>query len=377
MLPKQAEILIYDANGREFLLKYLSAWSVETLHVRGEYINIPVLLDSLLRRGRSRADSYINAYIARVNPKLIITFVDNNSRFYRLSREFPESKTIFLQNGGRGYYADIFEWLENYSSTDGELHVDVMGTFGSAVAAKYSRSIGGLSAPLGSLKSNQIQKWPKIEKEVIAFISQYRTNNGFTMGGRFFSFKEHFEPVDRMVLGFLVQYAKKRSKKLKIVQRFSNNSANMKSEQVYFSRLTNGFCEFYESCDNTSSYHAIDKSEVTVGIDSTLAYESAARGNKTALFPIRTHWFQLKSWTFGWPGNFPPEGPFWTNNPDLKKFEQILDTLFSIDESQWWKMLGTVGYDKIMKYDPGNSILQSLIKETLSPRGKGQKQKPI
>ena len=134
-------------------------------------------------------------------------------------------------------------------------------------------------------------------------------------------------------------------------------------------RDRNGVCEFYESHNYTSSYKAIDESEVTVGIDSTLAYESPVRGNKTALFPIRTHWLQLKSWTFGWPGDFPPEGPFWTNNPDVEKFERVLDTLFSIDEGEWLQMLESVGYDKIMTYDPGNSILLSVLGETLGVTG--------
>ena len=99
--PKKSEILIYDAMGAEILMPYLAKYFVTTMAVRGESINIPCLFRGMLKpsfwRGKP-GKAYTEAYIQVVLPKVVITFTDNNTSFYEISKSFPDIKTIFIQN---------------------------------------------------------------------------------------------------------------------------------------------------------------------------------------------------------------------------------------------------------------------------------------
>ena len=56
--------------------------------------------------------SYIENYIKLSKPKLVVTFCDNDERFLNLKNKFVNLKTIFIQNGWRSNYLDIFENLK-------------------------------------------------------------------------------------------------------------------------------------------------------------------------------------------------------------------------------------------------------------------------
>jgi surface carbohydrate biosynthesis protein len=104
---------------------------------------------------------------------------------------------------------------------------------------------------------------------------------------------------------------------------------------------------------------------VVVSIDSTLGYESASRGKKTAIFSIRTHLMSVAALNYGWPGTYPDEGPFWTNCPNPVVFERILDHLFVANDEQWHAELAEHGFASVMTYDPGSTVLQSVLRKEL------------
>jgi len=43
-LARQSDVLIYDICDQEILLECLQSWNPEVLHMRNEFINVPVLL---------------------------------------------------------------------------------------------------------------------------------------------------------------------------------------------------------------------------------------------------------------------------------------------------------------------------------------------
>ena len=116
-----------------------------------------------------------------------------------------------------------------------------------------------------------------------------------------------------------------------------------------------------------TSYQAVDSAEVVVSIDSTLGYESIARGRKTAIFPIRGTLLEISGRDYGWPGDFPDEGPFWTNKPDPDIFIRILDYLFKVSDEQWKKDVDSTNFSSQMEYDSGNTIFKSILEKELGP----------
>jgi len=366
--PRQSKVLIFDAAGEDVLREYLQPWDPEVLHVRGEKICMPVLFACLFKSGR-KTDAYIDAFIERVRPQLIVTYIDNNPGFYLLAQRHSGVRTLSIQNGIKSYYFDIFEsWDIRKTSCDCG-SVTKMMTFGSRIGWEYKKYIHGDVVPMGSLKNNLYPRKKIKTAGTIAFVSQYRETKGLQMGERFVSHEEYFQQADRIVLEFLGKYAKERGKLLVIVP-YSNQLINgqmFKREQAYYSQWLGQDFTFSEWYGPSSSYDAVDSAEVVVAIESALGYESAARRNKTALFPIRSHLLGIAGLSYGWPEAYPDEGPFWSNLPDSEAFERILDHLFDIDDEQWRSELSECGFDSVMAYDPGNNMLQAVFQEELGP----------
>jgi surface carbohydrate biosynthesis protein len=136
-------------------------------------------------------------------------------------------------------------------------------------------------------------------------------------------------------------------------------------EEAYFREMMDGEPEFTAPEGPYASYRAIDSAEIVVAIDSTLGYESIARGNKTAIFSIRGTLLGDLSRNYGWPEDFPDKGPFWTNKPDPDSFDRILDYLFEVDAAQWKKDVAATGFSSLMAYDPDNTTLKAIFEKEL------------
>ena len=136
-------------------------------------------------------------------------------------------------------------------------------------------------------------------------------------------------------------------------------------EEVYFESLMGGEAEFFRPEGTCPGLRAVDSAEIVVTIDSTLGYESIARGNKTAFFSIRPKLCKDFKTSFGWPRDLLNEGPFWTMNPDSDSFVRILDYLFEVDDAQWRKDIEAINFSSLMVYNPGNTILNSTLEKVL------------
>ena len=110
--PFYKKIIIYDCHGANDLIKYLPKNETFILHTRGEKINLRIFILSLVKFNFSRSyKRYLLLYIKSINPKCIITFIDNNLNFYRLKKIFPNVVFISVQNGVRGYDNDVFKMV--------------------------------------------------------------------------------------------------------------------------------------------------------------------------------------------------------------------------------------------------------------------------
>ena len=118
------------------------------------------------------------------------------------------------------------------------------------------------------------------------------------------------------------------------------------------------------------SYSAINRFEIVTHIDSTLGYESLARGNKTASFTLRGSLMDVDSanfgWDFGWPGSYKDDGLFWTNKNNVSNFKKIMDYLRDVSDLEWERVRSDV-MKNIICYDADNKKVKQSIFE-----GKGK-----
>ncbi|AVV48775.1 LA_1612 family putative O-antigen biosynthesis protein [Leptospira santarosai] len=364
--PKKGILLFYDSVGYDAFESYISCYNPVVLHVRGEILNIPIFLLSVLK-GSIGWQGYINTFIHYVSPRLILTFIDNNPKFYKLKELHPNAITMFVQNGFRGEIGDVFGYLnrkENYN-------VDYMLTFGSDIGEKYSQYIKGKFVPIGSFKNNIISKKNKksLKNDVIVFISQYisppkKNGEPFFLepnGSKYYW--EQFYEAEYLLLPFLKEYCFNKNLSIRICGRSKTYDA---SEFNFYKSFFEGLDWSMATYDTpTSSYELIDSANLIVFIDSTLGYEALARGIKTAAFPIRCRSLKNESYKFGWPGYFSDHGPFWTNDQDSEIFKKILDHLTEISSEDWKRELHQSGFFRIMNFDPENLKFIDLLRKIL------------
>ena len=373
-LPKKSEILVYDARGAEALAPYLVKYRVTVMAVRGESICVPCLLHAMLKlkfwKGRL-PEAYAKAFIQAVSPKIIITFVDNDRRFYTISKHSSAAKTLFIQNGLRGGRTDVFERLVRSES----YHVDHMLVFGAAVGRKYKAYITGSVLPIGSFRNNTAKKTNIVTDGSVLVISQYRDkpkNNAplLTVENEKSVPHDQYFSAEVIALRFIAKWCIENQKSLKIA---GASVAKAGPETDFFEVVLSGYAwEYIPKIGHYSSYKLVDAAEIVVFIDSTLGYESIARGKKTASFSCRGVSLNDESRKFGWPADLPNNGPFWTNDQDEMQFQRIMDYLNTVDDEEWEKTRQYYSTE-LMEFDPGNkrfiALLDQLLPGAVKPAG--------
>ena len=368
--PKKAEILIFDATNINALIPYLKNYNFTVMPLRGEIINIPCLLYSFLEFSFWKGDpldAYISAYIKKVRPRVIITLIDNYKRFYSISKRFSNLKTISIQNGLRGKSGDIFDGLirsDNY-------HVDYMLVANKAIGKHYLKYLTGKAIPIGTLNNNAVYKSTPVKSDDILFISQWykkpKNNEPLYIerDGTLISW-EVFFAIEIKVIKLLVDWCIKNNKKLKVCGR--EKEKNGQEQSFYSNYLDQTKCkwEYIPRINIYSSYNLIDKSQIIVSIDSTLGYESFARGKRTAFFSCRWEYLKDSSYKFGWPLKLSENGAMWSNNKDELEFQlpKIMDYLNAISNDEWAKKCQHYK-NLIMEFDQGNTQFVKLLNQLL------------
>ncbi len=362
--PRQSEVLIFDREGSEDFLEYFPIETVSILEVRGESVNIVVLFSAILKYGiKINVTSYIREYLNYVNPKAIITFIDNTKNFYELKEHFRNGKFISIQNGWRD--DTLFEILKLDKHCLSNLKADMILCFGSAVANKYMECVDAEVLPIGSFKSNKVARrvFAKSAKPTVLFLSQYRTpvmtevGPAMPVGERNIPW-DTFYAAELSVLPFLKEYCKKNNFDLKVCGGSDNTQGN---EEKYFRNILGDEDWQYLPRNGTyDSYKRVDEVEFVVFIDSTLGFEALGRGAKAASFSIRGVDLEVNDRSFGYHADLPLKGPFWTSYNKLQDFQDVMDFITSVGDEQWLIKSSPV-ISKIMQFDPGNTRFLEII----------------
>jgi surface carbohydrate biosynthesis protein len=369
--PKRATVLIYDRNGADLFLEYVDPRYTEILDVRGESINLPVLFRCLLALDLL-GKSYVDRYIATVRPSVILTFTDNQLAFYGLKGRNPTITSVAVQNGWRGIMSDMFDGLAS-NQANSAYSVDYLLTLGTAIGEKYREHIVGRTVPVGSFRSNYCARKGSGGLGSVVFISQYRPPpenqrqpSMGTIDSRVVTHEEFFF-AERAVSSFLARYCEEKGLALEIC----GSNLPESGEYAFFADAIGHenwrFTRRSAFCD---SYDLVDRAQFVVGIDSTLVYESLARGNRTAFFSIRKELFGDPAARFGWPAQLLDSGPFWTNHVDEAEFTRIMDYLDRVDDDAWREVLARE-VPGLIDADPGNTRFLSLMRDLGVPVGEG------
>jgi hypothetical protein len=344
---KKKNILIL---GESFLTDFIKneKYEYEYVYYDKKSVNFLILLKIffsnplIIFNNLSVNQVYFTKVVEDVDPKLIITYHDNNINFYKLKKNFPNKKFIAIQNGYRFKKNDIFEKLEIKE----DLSCDYVFCFGNAVAKLYRSMIKTKTICHGSLKNN-IVKIKKEKKNLLVFISAYGLGNNNS---------------ELKIIPILLEYCFKNNLKFLII----NRTSAKKELDFYLSIkgiLKKNIIERknYSYTNALLSYKIIDTAKISVCLNSTLGYENLSRGNKTLFINTKDRNLNCSSFlSYGWPIKFKKNGPLWLGKINRSNIFYKLDNILKLNSFKW-KKISTKYTKNIINYEYNNISLLKLI----------------
>jgi surface carbohydrate biosynthesis protein len=349
----QHRIVIYDDIDSVFLRTVTG--SDKVIEIRGEIINTRILLSSIFRRDflKNPLQVYGDEFIRRVNARYVVTAVDNNPAFFRLSERVPGLTTIMLQNGNRDNVADIF------ARTNLIGKVDYSFVFGKAMESYLGKIIESEIESIGSFRSNEVEKARLAKPRTVLFISQIASDpleQSFMhrADGSPISYSD-FYTAEQMVLPLVVKWCEARGYELQVLAR-----SKLQYELDFYNQVlgSDGWV-FVGRSEQTCSYTRVDEAEIVVSIDSTLGVESLGRGVRTALFAVREKY--VADWPMWyWPDELDLKGLFWSDEATYSEIERVLNFHSTVESNNWEKICDEMR-ERVIAFDCGNLILKEKI----------------
>ena len=362
--PTRSKVLIYDRGfDTDILFEYIEQSKSSTLCIRGEEFNVPVLLLSAFSMER-----YINIFINLTKPDFVVTFLDNSEYFYRLKNKHTDITFIFLQNGLRTKFNDIFETLDKSKHN---YKVDYMLTFNHDIGNEYCKFIQGKAIPVGSVRNNLLSsKQSQDLDQGVLYVSAFKpyadkaSEHWATIKGKSIQWKVVFE-AEKLLVEYLSRYCADNNKKLTILAR---NKKEVSLEYDFYQLSVYKGCKwiFVPNSGKAFSYNVISNAKFIAGVDSTLLFESFGIGKRVAFFTCRGETVGADIGQFGWPFKFEDHGPFWSNQLNKYELYRVMDYIMSVGDVEWEEVHRKYS-PHIMNYDPGNKKLISLFRDLKIP----------
>lgn len=334
------EFVIFDCENSKILSEILPKNKTYIISARVNLIKkilvnfttIKFLIKNLF--SRSIQLNYYISLILQLQPKIVITTIDNSLNFSILTKYFDgKIKFVAIQNGTRG---GIYEnennqnqilYFQNYL---GFSNFDLELMMKKEIYVKNFISVGSLK---NSYFKNFIKKNDNNLKKNfdISFVSK----NIFE--------KEKFvsseaADISLELLKFLSTYAQKYNKKIAILSKSKTfNSFESQFIEKLFSR-TNYKIFLLGDEKNFDSYENVSSSNIVVGAPSSLLREASIYYNtKILCFYPRNK-----------PGKYPFVGLNILSESSYKKFEERLNLLFDLNYEDYLKKLEKK-HDYLMK----------------------------
>ncbi len=285
------DILIIDHAGSEWL-KYCIPKGCDqyTLKIRNvapfvKSFSFFYNLAKCIIKSGVNSTSLLSAIVLELNPKVIITFIDNNRFMGKLQTVFPDILVISVQNGSRREYGDpCFDAHKEYYSFPhyfgfGKHESDIMKKRGCSVKKYYSVGSLKLGIFLSKFYDNQIQN---NQGKSICLVSQYILS--FTELSDIKSIK--YMASLRKACRILAFFSKDNNIRVNIAMRNELDSEGYQKELNFFK-------EFFDCCDvifytnehkKMSSYQIGVDSDVIIAFHSTLIYELFGMGKRVLLY---------------------------------------------------------------------------------------------
>ena len=358
-IPLKSKILLYNKDSQIFN-KTINKKYISKLSIDRREINIFILFLSLFN-GSLSFKNYAKTFIKFVDPKIVLTFTDNDIDFYKLKHFFPQKCFISVQNGYRFDSEPFIQRLVKEKNKDVKLEVDYYFTFNEFYSNFIQRYIKFKPIINGSFRNNlnKIKKKKKFKKDII-FISQYsQKSKNITLEE---DLKNYL--IEKKLLTIIEKYCLK--KKIFLIILLKNKEKNTVKYINEINYYNSFLLKNFKLLRKNNSYNFIDEYENILTVFSTLGYEALVRKKKVFFCSNGIINLQktLYKFSFGWPKKFKKQN-FLINDLNEKKINSYLNKYLDMSYQNWSKK-NFNHFSKLMKFDYKNKHLSKIIKKHLN-----------
>jgi surface carbohydrate biosynthesis protein len=291
--------------------------------------------------------AYEAAFLRYVGCRLLINCLDD---YFAISVacSIVGARSVYIQNG---YRDSVIQKLNVKPS------ISLFFSMSPSYSKWLSAHVDATFINHGSLKNNMRPKLPPdpVVRKVF-WISHY-SRQGIVPRGRNVSWQHDIYDTNRIALEALLAFCRKNNLEVAVLCRFNNELRH--EEERFYEKL--GVSLF--SPTSTESYDLVSSDSMVVGITSTFAYECFARGLRVAFLCFRGYRVGVSDLMFGWPGEFPDEGDFWTTSDTRRSLDELFCRVFRYSPQEWIKI--TRRYANVFAYDSNNQALCRTLKHEL------------
>ena len=289
--PKKFEYIIFDDNSLGAIDKILPAnqffvLTTRIFNLKEIYITKNIIIYILKNFfKRNLKINYICSLIELIDPKKIITLIDNSEEFHLIYKIFRESNINFyaIQNAVRdkAYFKKIFS-ISNYSGNYfcfGEYEVNSIKKNSIHKPNLRLKAIGSLKIELAREYLIKQNKTNLKETYDICLISESGSEIGTSGSLSLSNWKDH-QRVESKILRYTLHFCKKHNKKLLFLGRHDLKKGDdelIKEAEYLFYKYKSNINDFNLSFFDKSKYeniNAVLKSNIVIGQTSTLLRES-------------------------------------------------------------------------------------------------------
>lgn len=371
--PHTSPIIVFDNTSIEDLKHITSRFDHFILEVRPQeikkiYISFGIIynfcfLFCFRKNKLSLTDLYFVSLIKIINPKIILTFIDNSSKFFKIAKTL-EKEIIFLaiQNSARyDFKVNKYKFLNQLISRDDNKnfylpHYICFGGLEKYDSYKYNLKIKNFYE-YGSLRLANFFKFLE-EKKIklknnfydICMISEPIFNKNTHLKTN--NIEEGFSKLAK----YLIKFSKKKNLKFIFVKKLKKIKMSHTIEDMDFYKnfLDQSEIDYlnlntYQDHGTFSSYMGVFQSKVAVGTQSTLLREKIGCGQKILSVDLTNK----EIW------NFPVEGLCTLNNCSYSEFEERLSYILNINNEDYFNQISKEK-SFLMNFDENNSAINKI-----------------
>ena len=353
--PEEAKIAILDASNVQYVIPLCGQEKYEIIYVNGEKLHLTWrILISFIRwivRLQNPQAAYVIALIEHIKPNITLTFVDNASLFYEVSKQYKDCRFLAIQNAAR------YDTAHLEPEAAKMIHIPEFACFGEYEKDLYTRkgaSVGQYYC-IGSVRdsyyrSQHAQAQNNIDYDICVVAEPSPGWDKLEFPG--------FEDAIGNIAKYAVRFCKKHNLRLCIAGKRDPETIARDNELKWYEKYIDHDIEITPRVrEQYTTYKLIDRSAVSVAFVSSALQEGIARGNRGLFcnFTKQSRW------------DFPVDGVWLLTDLDYDSFENRLLQILSMSDSDFHSISsGVMRY--VTNYDeniPTHIFLEKLIAEAV------------